>query len=408
MKKKTLLAILTFAFCFVYLTANYAQFDIINNAKSKVQSRVNQSVNKKIDDALDGKSKQQTAQTDKQQSTDTKAPKTAMQAYARYDFTPGKDVIFEDDFHGEKSDEIPAKWIVQSGKIETAKIEGQVVVSCSSSGSMIPRISTKRYLSERFTIEYDYLFYNYKNSDYHDKYTGQMVSFCAEGNCNGLGEFVDVDGYNMGGSGCIKIWYSGETHYRTYKGKPLSFEHGVWRHVAIAVTEKSVKVYLDDERVVNAPILSRAQANSFRLSAWAEANTIQTFFRNFRIASGGSEPYQQIETDGKFIARGINFDYGKATLRPESMGEMNRIVDMMKEHSDLRFEIGGHTDSDGDESVNQKLSEKRADAVRQQLITLGIDKERFTTKGYGKSKPIADNTQPEGKANNRRVEFVKQ
>jgi outer membrane protein OmpA-like peptidoglycan-associated protein len=89
------------------------------------------------------------------------------------------------------------------------------------------------------------------------------------------------------------------------------------------------------------------------------------------------------------------------------MGTLNGIVQIMKDNPDVKFEVGGHTDSDGDDALNLKLSQARADAVRTQLISMGIDASRLTAKGFGKTKPISDNTSPEGKANNRRVEFVK-
>jgi outer membrane protein OmpA-like peptidoglycan-associated protein len=93
-------------------------------------------------------------------------------------------------------------------------------------------------------------------------------------------------------------------------------------------------------------------------------------------------------------------------MKPESMGEINRITSLMKDHPELKFEIGGHTDSDGDDAYNLKLSQQRADAVKTQLVAQGIDATRFTTKGYGSTKPMADNATPEGKANDRRVEFT--
>ena len=80
---------------------------------------------------------------------------------------------------------------------------------------------------------------------------------------------------------------------------------------------------------------------------------------------------------------------------------------MMKEHQDLRLSIEGHTDSDGEEAWNQELSEKRASAVKDTLVERGIESSRLKTKGYGESKPLDSNSTPEGKANNRRVEFVK-
>jgi outer membrane protein OmpA-like peptidoglycan-associated protein len=89
------------------------------------------------------------------------------------------------------------------------------------------------------------------------------------------------------------------------------------------------------------------------------------------------------------------------------MGALNEIAKMMKEHNDLKFEIDGHTDSDGKADANLQLSQHRADAVKAKLTEMGIDDARLTTKGFGATKPIDKNDSAEGKANNRRVEFVK-
>ena len=102
----------------------------------------------------------------------------------------------------------------------------------------------------------------------------------------------------------------------------------------------------------------------------------------------------------------IYFESGKATLKPESYPILDEIVKLLKEHPNVIVEIQGHTDDVGSEAFNLKLSQKRAEAVRQYLIDHGIEPDRLIAKGYGESKPLVPNTSPENRAKNRRVEFV--
>ncbi|HKL32597.1 MAG TPA: OmpA family protein, partial [Tangfeifania sp.] len=131
------------------------------------------------------------------------------------------------------------------------------------------------------------------------------------------------------------------------------------------------------------------------------------YIKNFRLAEGGVKYYDRFLQDGKIVANGIRFDVNKATLRPESMGVINEIAALMKDHPEVNFSVEGHTDSDGEDASNQTLSEQRAATVVSTLVTMDIDSNRLTSKGWGESKPMDTNDTPEGKANNRRVEFVK-
>jgi len=113
----------------------------------------------------------------------------------------------------------------------------------------------------------------------------------------------------------------------------------------------------------------------------------------------------QIKVGTSIVLRNVFFDVNKSTLRPESVQELERLVDIMKDNAHLKIEISGHTDSDGNDDANLKLSNDRAKAVVDYLIGKGIDAGRLTWKGYGETMPIAPNDTPENKQQNRRTEF---
>lgn len=107
----------------------------------------------------------------------------------------------------------------------------------------------------------------------------------------------------------------------------------------------------------------------------------------------------------KIVLRNIFFDTDKATLRPESTAELNRLIKLMNDVPTLEIEISGHTDSQGSDAYNQGLSERRAKAVVDFLINAGIPSSRMKSAGYGETRPMATNDTPEGRQLNRRTEF---
>jgi len=116
---------------------------------------------------------------------------------------------------------------------------------------------------------------------------------------------------------------------------------------------------------------------------------------------------QKLEEGQKFVANNIFFDYNAAELSTESRPELDRLVEMMQQHPQLRLAVDGHTDNVGSAEFNKQLSLERAESVKQYLIEHGqIDPERITTHGYGFSKPIASNRTEEGRRQNRRSEFT--
>jgi len=105
------------------------------------------------------------------------------------------------------------------------------------------------------------------------------------------------------------------------------------------------------------------------------------------------------------FSKTILFDLGKSTIRKESYAVLQSIVDVMKEYPTAKFEIEGHTDSTGSDAINNRLSKERAAAVKDYLITIGMDASRLSSEGYGSARPIATNKTAAGRQENRRVEI---
>jgi OOP family OmpA-OmpF porin len=343
-------------------------------------------------------------------------------SYAKFDFIPGEKVLFDDNFQNESPDEIPSYWEVTGGRVETSIINGEKVLGfLDQNGAANLRLKKNTTLGNRLTFEFEYLWRNNKSS---------WIDAYREGVFSGERIYINFgspdDRYNLSEElgdlyEGIYISHTGEVDFGNFSGKynmgklmPETSEIyddlcDKWVRVSISVTENSLRVYLNAQRVLNAPIKS-GKLRNFHIEGDGvsiEENGSQLFVRQVRLAEGGIDPYKTLSIDGKIIARGINFESGKSTLKPESLGALNNIVQMLNAHPELKFEVSGHTDSDGNDASNLNLSTERAIVVKNKLISLGISGDRLTTKGYGETKPISDNTTAEGKANNRRVEFLK-
>lgn len=145
------------------------------------------------------------------------------------------------------------------------------------------------------------------------------------------------------------------------------------------------------------------------------ANSKGYFFysQNFKVTKESN--YQELKKDivlkpiekgTKVVLNNVFFETGKSDLSDESRVELNKAVELMETNPSMVIEVGGHTDNVGDDDFNMKLSHERAKSVRQYLVNAGIASERIQAKGYGETTPVADNETEEGRAANRRTEFI--
>lgn len=331
-------------------------------------------------------------------------PSTGSQAvlkWNKYDFVPGDKIIFEDNQQNEQNGEFPSRWDLSSGgSVENASFNDENVIYFKDDDTwIVPYIENpeKDYLPDIFTVEFDLWFEK-------DEYCQYYIELYDTKNQNDI-DFrkLEFKPYS------VNIYQLGEGIYPGAE-EDYNYDESFWRHVAISFNKRAMKIYYDEARVLNIPNLTinpsglSVSAGGFNTAGIAGINRL---IKNVRIAEGGVKLYDKLIQDGKIIANGIRFDVNKATLRPESMGVINSIMTLMNEHPELTFSVEGHTDSDGDNAFNQTLSEKRARAVAEKLAEMGIDPSRLSSKGWGETKPLASNTTSEGKASNRRVEFVK-
>ncbi len=408
--KNFVLILVLMTFVFNYNTEaqfwNKIKKSVEEKVESKVEEKVDEKIDKTIDEAVDGKeeetssnSSNNTQSTSNSKSTETQntSPKSGTLNWAKYDFVPGDLVIFEDNLINEENGEFPTRWDIREGNCEIAEFNGENVIMFREASEIIPFMKERKtdYLPEEFTLEFDCFF---EAKQYSQRY---YIYFKDRKNQWRLSD-DQINHY--------VVIHFGEIEFEELQGKYPNLErtnyteNETWRHISISFNKGNLKIYMDDTRLINYP---RLEGNPTGFTFANSSDADKNFIKNIRFAKGAVKLSKRVETEGKIVMQGIRFDVNKATLKAESIGPINKIYGMMKKDDSLKFSVEGHTDSDGDDQANLKLSEARAKTVVDKLVELGIDSSRLKYKGLGETMPIGDNSSPEGKANNRRVEFIK-
>ena len=397
----------------------------VEKVKEKVENKVDRTVGNAMDGMLDGKSSSSdskhkepmtaTAHDNDPVVVDGETEEQPTIATST-DFKRGSVVMFQDDITAEQVGEFPSKWDLLEGAAEVKTIGGVKAIEVTNNGLITPLLKQEgAYLPEEFTIEYD--FYYWKDDSQ------------VKGN-DGIGlNDIKLRFYNSTDRTCpgdempfelvhgvCDTW----NHHYDYNGNrsgsfEYTFEKSGWHHVALSFNKRALKVYFDGNRVVNLPNVK--QPTWFALQVPFEYHNL-TFIRNVVLAKGAVALYDRnaqdisaveraIQETGKFVTNNILFETGKATLKPESMTEIQKVADYMKKNPTARFEVQGHTDNQGSDKINDPLSQQRAEAVVKALEGMGVDGFNLRATGKGSHEPVADNKTDEGRAKNRRVEFIK-
>jgi len=314
--------------------------------------------------------------------------------WLKYDFVPGDRVIFLEDFTRDEVGNFPQRLELEKGNMEIAEWSGIRWLRGSTYCDFI--VPLPEVLPARFTFEFDF----YAPWEWNTV----EISTVSEDEADGEAKLTEV---------CFAPWERGgglkelSSKEALVMGKVPEAVLNQIMHCRVMADGKYMKVYINDTRVANFPSANFGRSNRlfFKVSAQEDRPAM---FANFRVAAGDKKMYDALTTNGRVATQGILFDSGSDRIRPESTPTLKEIGQMLKDHADLKLLIEGHTDNVGDDASNQTLSEKRANAVRDHLISnYSIEAARLQAKGFGETKPVGSNDTPEGRQNNRRVELVK-
>lgn len=353
----------------------------------------------------------------------TKTPTLA--TYSKFDFVPGDKILIAEDFSQDAVGDFPAKWNTNgSGEVVTADGQQGHWLMINKKGRFIPEYITS--LPENFTFQFD-LICNEKFSFYSNQLhllflTGANdkkafeYSFISYEKRSGvkLG-FHPANAGSNGGTAYINTFEDGEpvinnevntNQFDANKGK-TKIKVSVWRQ------KQRVRVYLNEEKVLDLPRAFPAGKtyNTVMYELWSgmHQDDDRYLISNIKLAVGAPDTRNKLITEGKFVTRGILFDVNSDKIKPESYGVLKDIATVLNENPDVKVKIIGHTDADGKDADNLTLSQQRAASVKNALVNdFKVDASRMQTDGKGESQPVDKNDSAVGKANNRRVEFIKQ
>jgi OmpA-OmpF porin, OOP family len=347
-------------------------------------------------------------------SGDTQAGKSepaSLKVYSKYDFVPGERILVFEDFMQDAVGDFPAKWNTNaSGEIMTIdKIPGHWF-AMGKAGFYMPDFIDS--LPEDFTLEFDML------TDQTAHSWGMFANLVELSNRDQPKEWQSaINHFSLnilpGNPGNGTSSYDrrknsvGESRTAT---KITQFENSLKPvHISFWRQKERLRIYMNEEKVWDIPKAIQAGAKLNSLVFWIQ-NIEQWHYliSNLRLAVGAPDTRKKILEQNKWVTHGILFDVNSANIKPESYGTLKEMANVLKEYSDLKVRIVGHTDADGSDAANLDLSKRRAASVKAALAKeFGIDESRMETDGKGESEPIDKNDTPAGKANNRRVEFIK-
>lgn len=404
MKKNCFLLLLI---SFVSTTNTKAQ--LLKKLKQKAEQAIDKTMDKTVDKKTGNKEENTDAGETGEANGTTKAKAgSSLKVYSKFDFVPGSTVLYYDNFEKDNIGEAPEGWITNtSAEVVTIEgLEGKWVKMVSTHSKNFIR-NKKQSWGNNFTIEFDLLLVKdtYDPRIYFELVNtgGNLVT--DEGILKDSKKIIEfyggLFGHNVSGTTLTGL----DNKKLSENGSAdLPYGNSTPVHISMCVQGKRFRMWWNEKKLFDMPAVNEQYLPNQLAFTTYSTGGFDYYLSNIRVAKDVPDTRAKFE-EGKLVSN-LLFYTGTAKLKPESLGALLDVSKVIKEAPDP-VKIVGHTDSDGDDASNQKLSQERAETVKDILQKeYGIDESKLTTEGRGETQPIAENSHAEGKAQNRRVEFI--
>ena len=388
------------------LSATASQAQLLKKLKQKAEETINKPKDKPADES--GK-KETPVTVETTASNEVTAVNGApgLQVFSKFDFVPGTTILYYDNFEKDNIGETPMGWITSSAAevVTIEGLEGKWVKMSSTSSRHITR-NKKQSWGNNFTIEFDLLIvktgYDPRMGIALINSNGKMVTdeaILMDNKPALLFESIIV----AGGKSRVSLTREDKI-ISDNMNEELFYQNTTPVHISVCVQGKRFRMWWNEKKLYDLSAINEQYLpNQFGFT-FGSVGGSDFYVSNIRVAKDVPDTRSKFE-QGKIVSN-LLFYTGTSNLKSESMGALLDISRVLKEVASP-VKIIGHTDSDGDEAANQKLSQQRAEAIKSILVNqYSIGGELLITEGRGETQPVADNKNAEGKAQNRRVEFI--
>jgi len=329
---------------------------------------------------------------------------------SKFDFIPGDIIIAYDNFSTDAVGDFPEKWNTNAGA-DVVRLDGTDNKWLKPVREGIFYIESIQTIPENTTIEFDiYADDQVSNSGagFHVAMVKKMdrrLNYDIHFN-NDPQISLNIHPYGNGDGYC-NYYTSDAQGSEMRNGAYFESPAGAINRVSIWRQGRRVRLYINENKIFDLPRALDPNIE-YTLLFFTKIWSGNMLVSDFRVAQSIPNTRNQLLEEGRLVSNNITFDVNSDQLKMSSYGVLKEIAGMLQSAPDMKVNIIGHTDSDGNAAANQTLSERRAEAVKRVLVNdFGIAANRLTTEGKGQSQPVAQNNSSEGKAQNRRVEFVK-